>query len=397
MSVHRRVPACILAALSLTPLFGRPVWAVDCSVSRPGLILSPGSHFAVTAVGFSSTDLNTAFGYWSACPEYGSEFPQFQLGGSGGIPIAVIRIAGKSTASGGGCGRLSPEVVNGHLESATIEVWTQQSDGASCEPLTDVIAHELGHALGLDDVTASACFGHIMGVRVLSTRTVSPDDCAMADDMWETSSEASPDSDPWCDAYCWTSCVNNTCPGEHPGCPILIDMENDGIHLTGLDDPVWFDIDADGDTDLMSWTDRSEGLLALDRNGNGMIDDGSELFGNATRLVDGTLALNGYLALAELDTWVFAGNGDGRISSVDAAYEHLRLWADWNHDGVSQPAELVTLQSAKILRIGLSHKRSNRTDRYGNEFRFLGTGWKQVRQGVVRPILTWDVFFQVVP
>lgn len=94
---------------------------------------------------------------------------------------------------------------------------------------------------------------------------------------------------------------------------------------------------------------------------------------------------------------MFAGNGDGRISSVDAAYDHLRLWTDRNHDGVSQPAELVTLQSARILRIGLDYRRSNRTDRYGNELRFLGRGWKQVRQDVVRPILTWDVFFQVVP
>ena len=81
-------------------------------------------------------------------------------------------------------------------------------------------------------------------------RSTFGDDCAVADEMWHTTNE-DPPNDPYCEAY---------------GCsPILIDLENDGIHLTGLDDPVWFDIDADGDRDLMSWTDRSEGMLALDQ------------------------------------------------------------------------------------------------------------------------------------
>ena len=238
-----------------------------------------------------------------------------------------------------------------------------------------------------------------MGERTTSnpTRTVYPSDCSIANAMWVTYSEASPPPDPFCDAYCWTSCVNNACPDGNPWCPILIDMENDGIRLTGLDDPVWFDIDADGTRDLMAWTDRSEGLLTLDRNGNGTVDDGSELFGNATRLSDGTRALNGYLALAELDSQVFGGNEDGRIDPTDAAFGSLRLWTDRNHDGVSQPAELQTLDQAGLRRIGLDYRRSQRTDRYGNQFRFLGRAWKEGRNGVVRPILTWDVFFLTAP
>jgi hypothetical protein len=218
--------------------------------------------------------------------------------------------------------------------------------------------------------------------------------------MWETYPEANPPSDPFCDAYCWTSCVNNTCPqrtNPYDGCPILIDMENDGIHLTGLDDPVWFDIDADGAPDLMSWTDGGEGLLALDRDGNGAIDDGSELFGNFTRLADGSRALNGYLALAELDSWVFSGNGNGVIDAADAAFGSLWLWTDRNHDGASQPEELKTLDEAGVRRIGLGYRRSNRTDRYGNEFRFVSWALKTGPNGFVRPVLTWDVFFLVVP
>ena len=292
------------------------------------------------------------------------------------------------------------EIVNGHIESALITVWTQQADGTSCVPLTDVIAHELGHILGLDNVLDSSCNGHIMGTRILSTREVYPDDCAIADDMWETSAESTPEPDPYCNVYCWTSCVNNVCPSRPPDgepCPILIDLENDGIHLTGLGDPVWFDIDADGETDLLSWTDRGEGLLALDRNGNGVIDHGGELFGNHTRLIDGTLALNGYTALAELDSWLLEGNGDGQIDSQDAAFGFLWMWTDRNHDGVSQPAELATLQASRIRRISLDYKRSNRSDQYGNRLRFLGRAWKEGRNGVEKPILTWDVFFLRVP
>jgi hypothetical protein len=176
-----------------------------------------------------------------------------------------------------------------------------------------------------------------------------------------------------------------------------MDTENDGIHLTGLDDPVWFDIDADGDADLISWTDRSEGILALDRNGNGTIDDGGELFGNATLLADGRQAPNGYVALAELDAWAFGGNGDAFIDAADEAFASLRLWTDLNHDGVSQPEELLTLAEAGILRISLDYRTSHRTDRYGNEFKFLGKAWKLGRRGFVRPILTWDVFFLVAP
>ena len=73
------------------------------------------------------------------------------------------------------------------------------------------------------------------------------------------------------------------------------------------------------------------------------------------------------------------------------------MWTDLNHDGVSQPRELQTLDEAGVQRIGLDYRRSNRSDHHGNEFRFLGKAWKEGRRGVVRPVLTWDVFFLVAP
>ncbi|HEV8583128.1 MAG TPA: hypothetical protein VGX68_29020 [Thermoanaerobaculia bacterium] len=214
------------------------------------------------------------------------------------------------------------------------------------------------------------------------TRSVQGDDCSLADQMWHTWHEDAP-NDPWCDAY---------------GCsPILVDLENDGFHLTGIDDPVWFDIDADGTPELMSWTDRSEGILALNRNGNGTIDDGGELFGNVTRLADGSRAANGYEALAEFDSLGAGGDQDGALTAADEAFSSLRLWTDLNHDGISQPEELHTLPETGIVQIDLDYKSSRRTDRYGNEFRFLGRAWKENRRGIAHPVLTWDVFFVVAP
>jgi hypothetical protein len=376
-------------------LLVRSLGAVDCSVPTPGVGTSQGTVFNITTSGFTSSDIQTAAGYWN-CPGLSADIPSFQFGGSGGVPVLIVMRSGNSTAAGGGCGRYTPDNVNGHIESATIEVWTNEANGTSCAPLTDSLAHEFGHLLGLNDAQDpyGQCLDHIMGGRAVGfTRTVQGDDCQVADQQWETTYEANP-VDPYCDAYCQTYCVNNLCQ-DHPS-PILMDLENDGIHLTGLDDPVWFDIDADGAPDLMSWTDRGERLLALDRNGNGSIDDGGELFGTATRLSDGTRALNGYVALAELDSWVFSGNGDGHLDSTDATFGSLRLWIDRNHDGISQPEELQTPAEAGIQRIDLDYRRSRRTDRYGNEFRFLGRAWKAGRGGVVRPILTWDVFFLVV-
>lgn len=398
VSRKRRSVALLVASISIA-ISDQALFAMDCSVASSEWGLSPGSFFELSFAGFTRAEVDTAIGYWSGCAGYGSEIPDFTIGYSGGVPVSVIKKVGRSDsplAEGSGCGLFDPEIVNRRLESAELTIWTLDRNGNPCPTPSDVLAHEFGHVLGLADVADFSCAGRIMGMPIAgTTRIREADDCAVADDRWETPQESQPIDDPWCDAYCWTSCVNNVCPIGHPGCPILFDIENDGFHMTGLEDPVLFDIDADGNSELMSWTDRGEGLLALDRNGNGSIDDGQEIFGNYTRLSDGTRALNGYLALAELDTASFGGNGDDQIDATDMAFSALRVWIDRNHDGRSQPDELQPLAAARIVSIGLDYRRSNRTDQYGNEFRFLGRAWKIDAKGVKQPILTWDVFFQV--
>jgi hypothetical protein len=122
-----------------------------------------------------------------------------------------------------------------------------------------------------------------------------------------------------------------------------------------------FDIDATGSTRASDWPTARTPWLALDRNGNGVIDDGGELFGSGTTLLDGTRADNGFFALMDLDS-----DRDGAITPADAAYSSLLVWADVNQDRISQAHELATLASRGVSRVDLGYRRAPRCDERGN-------------------------------
>lgn len=129
--------------------------------------------------------------------------------------------------------------------------------------------------------------------------------------------------------------------------PLVIDLDGNGFDITDRKNGTYFDLNADGYAEKTDWT-RTDGWLALDLNGNGKIDDGSELFGDHTKLADGSFAADGFAALAQYDT-----NGDGVIDAQDDIFSQLRIWRDANGNGQSDSGELIGLAEAGVSSISL--------------------------------------------
>ncbi len=110
------------------------------------------------------------------------------------------------------------------------------------------------------------------------------------------------------------------------GIPIILDLDGDGVETTSLTEGAYFDHDANGFAEQTGWASSDDGLLTWDRNGDGIINDGTELFNDPIQFPTAT---NGFQVLAQLDD-----NLDGKIDVNDSVWLNLRIWQDYNGDGM---------------------------------------------------------------
>ncbi|MEA5621320.1 calcium-binding protein, partial [Cronbergia sp. UHCC 0137] len=149
--------------------------------------------------------------------------------------------------------------------------------------------------------------------------------------------------------------------------PIILDLDGNGVDTISKSAGVHFDLDGNKFAETTGWVGKNDGLLVLDRNSNGKIDNGSELFGNNTILKNGSKAAHGFAALTEFDI-----NKDGKINASDTAYTQLRVWKDSNSNGVVDTGELLTLTQAGVKSLNTGFTDQTITDAQGNQHLQVG-------------------------
>ncbi|HOV04586.1 MAG TPA: hypothetical protein PLG99_09270, partial [Kaistiaceae bacterium] len=143
--------------------------------------------------------------------------------------------------------------------------------------------------------------------------------------------------------------------------PLVLDLDGDGIETVGLaQSGTHFDLDGDFFAERAGWLGPDDGFLAVDRNGNGRIDDITEMFGGPD--------LSAFSDLAAHDD-----DGDGAITAADAIFADLRVWRDLDQDGVTDEGELETLDFFDIVSIGVGATDLGDREVFGNRFPQEGT------------------------
>ncbi|WP_404401481.1 Ig-like domain-containing protein [Pelagibacterium halotolerans] len=190
----------------------------------------------------------------------------------------------------------------------------------------------------------------------------------------------------------WTSVPYDPSPWVHPvapppgSSPLSLDLnENGRIDTASIKKGILFDLDNDGTLNQISWLSGGDGLLVLDKNGNGSIDNGSELFGPTERYSDGSRINEGYIELSAYDL-----NGDKVIDQNDSIFEDLQVWVDGNMNAVTDEGELLDIADLGVVSISIDPTDLDYTDAEGVYHK--NTSTVQLEDG--KTMVMEDVFFE---
>ena len=196
----------------------------------------------------------------------------------------------------------------------------------------------------------------------------------------------------------------NQTPQQKPATVVIFDVAGNGIALSSVKDGVVFAVEGSGAAYRTAWTapGSDDSFLALDSNGNGVVDSARELVGNRLTVEGSGPASLGVNALQfPLQGYPLGPDGKpiggvpnplpkgfGFIEQEDAVFAKLRLWNDANHDGKTGPGELKTLAECNIARIDLSFRifgsETAPKDDFGNR-RFILGKFQVQKQGMLFP------------
>lgn len=255
---------------------------------------------------------------------------------------------------------ISPsQVINGMLDNFYCKLKSQVSVHAGCG--------DISVALG---IFAKSCFGSLIV-------------CGSLDFNWY--SKHCQKTKLWCDDSLDDLIVDLQDHFHHAECvrsPLILDLDGDGVETIGVSQGVYFDHDNNGFAEKTGWVGKDDGLLVIDKNHNGLIDNGTELFGNNTT----DSAADGFAALSDYDS-----NHDGIIDAKDTQFANLKIWRDSNSNGITDAGELMTLWQAGVKSINLNYQTQNVTDAQGNSHDLTSTftRWNGSQSSID------DVWFQV--